>query len=122
MGHYEVGEGDFLGLALALAKDHVPGFKVIRNAPLRLRHRTWGAVIHANRGRQLKWTPEELSRFLKYVEETKKKKSRSTDLEALKIIAQNGEWGRPTRSNLDQWVKTLQNQLALARAAQNPEN
>jgi hypothetical protein len=118
MEHYEIADkDDFFGLALALAKDHVPGFRVVRNAPLRLRHGNWGAVIRSNVGRRLTWTPDRLNRLLDAVEETKKKNSLSTDREALEVVALNRDWSRPAnhRSDLKQWLETLESRLQDAK-------
>jgi hypothetical protein len=118
MQHYQIADkDDFFSLALALAMDHVPGFRVARNTPLRLKHGNWGAVIHANKGRRLTWTPERLNGLLSAVEETKKKHGLSTDREALKIVARTGEWSRPAnhRGDPDQWIETLESRLQEAK-------
>src|SRR5262249_11930298 len=91
MKHYRIADkDDYLGLALALARDFVPGFQVI-NTKLKLRHGTWGAVVRANAGRPITWPPERLDRLLKVVEETKQQRGLS-DRDALKNVIQKGEW------------------------------
>jgi hypothetical protein len=116
MDHYEITDkDDFFSLALALAIDHVPGFRVVPDTPLKLEHGNWGAVILANRGRRRAWTPERLNALIEAVEHTKKKLSISKDREALEILAQRGEWARPVNRSPQEWRKTLQNQLARAR-------
>jgi hypothetical protein len=43
MDHYKITDkDDFFNLALALAIDHVPGFRVVANTALKLRHGNWG--------------------------------------------------------------------------------
>jgi len=116
MGHYKIPDkDDYFSLALALARDHVPGFRVVPDTPLKLKHSNWGAVILANRGRRRAWTPERLNALIDAVEDTKKKLSISKDREALEILAQRGKWARPVNRSPQEWRKTLQNQLALAR-------
>jgi hypothetical protein len=113
--HYGISdEDDHLGLALALAGDFVPGFQ-IKNAPLKLKHGDWGAVIRANAGRRITWSPKRLGKLLDAVGDAKQKHGLSTDREALKIITQNGEWRRPIKGSEEQWLKTLQNCLPKAR-------
>jgi len=61
---------DFFKLALALAIEHVPGFK-IDPTPLRLEE---GLVVQDNReGRPPEWPLKRLNKLLSAVEETKKK-------------------------------------------------
>jgi hypothetical protein len=115
MDHYAITDKtNFFSLALALAIDHIPGFRVVP-ATLKLKHGNWGAVILANRGRQRAWTSKRLNALMDAVEHTKKKFGISKDREALEILAQRGEWARPPNRSLQQWRKTLQNQWALAR-------
>jgi hypothetical protein len=124
MEHYKIADkADYRSLALALAVDHVPGFQVVpARKVFRLRHGNYGAVIGYKRGRMRVRTPDRLDRLKTVVEETKKKHRLKSDREALEIIAaQKEEWRRPTKSGLQQWIKTLRNQLAAARR-RRPEN
>ena len=117
MRHYGIAdEDDPLSLALALARDFVPGFQVV-DVPLKLKHGTWGAVIRANIGRRIEWPPRRLNKLLNAVEKTKQRRGLSTDLEALEILTQREEWARPIKGSegANEWLKTLQNRLADAR-------
>jgi hypothetical protein len=90
MEHYEiVDKTDYLSLAVALAIDHVPGFRVGRCHELfNLEHpeervrgadgaeqvlAAYGKVLGPKRGRRRKWTPERLGCLLNAVEQIKKK-------------------------------------------------
>ena len=69
MLHYSIeDEADYFSLALALARDHVPGFSV-KLRELKLSQETWGAVEpKISTGRQRYWTSERLSQLLDDVE------------------------------------------------------
>jgi hypothetical protein len=117
--HYRIkNKEDFFSLALRLAMDCHPGFQVVDDAPLKFRRgRNWGGVIHASKGRPLKWTPKQIVEFRRTVEATKKKHRFQTDRAALEHIIQTcPEWYRPPDRSLEGWRKTLQNRLAA-----NPE-
>jgi hypothetical protein len=74
MGHYGIREGDFYGLALKLAIDHVPGFQ-LDPTPLVLTHGDCGAVVYQGKkvGRRKEWTEQRLDHLLVAVEITKSK-------------------------------------------------
>ena len=70
-----------------------------------------------NRGRRLEWTLERLDDLLTAVESTKKRHSRSTDREALLLVARHGNWLRPGnhRGSHEQWIETLESRLQDAK-------
>jgi hypothetical protein len=113
-------KADFFNLALALAIEHVPGFR-LDPPPLELKEIGEGIQLVLQggneRGRPLEWTPDRLHSLLSAVEEAKKKHGISSDRKALEIIAQNDEWRRPARhrGGPAQWRKTLENRLHDAR-------
>jgi hypothetical protein len=119
MEHYKIaGKTDYLSLALALAVDHVPGFRTGRASELlKLKHGDYGKVLGNKRGRPIERTPAQTDGLLTVVEETKKKHPFiKSDREALEfIVAHKAEWHRPANRGLQQWIKTLRNQLAAAR-------
>jgi hypothetical protein len=121
MDHYEITDKtDFLSLALALAIEHIPGFR-IDPTPLRLEQiddQGLKLVVQDNRkGPRRKWSLKRLNNLLSAVEETKKKHGLSKDNEALSVLANHPEWSRPGnyRGDRERWLKTLKNQLAEAR-------
>jgi hypothetical protein len=128
MEHYKIADKtDYLSLALELAMDHVPGFRIGRASELlRLKYGDHGAVLGNKRGRQREWTPERSDRLVDAVEETKKRYRYRTDREALENLARHKEWSRPAknRGGFEGWIKTLTNQLREARQNRldSPEN
>lgn len=121
---------DFSNLALALAIEHVPGFR-IDPTPLRLEQfddQGIQVVVQDNReGRKPKWSLKRRNDLRRDVEE--KNKNGLSDHEALSIlVSQRAEWARPPnhRGGLEAWRKTLKNQLAVARHfsknRSNPKN
>ncbi|MFL6833448.1 MAG: hypothetical protein ACJ8F0_12745 [Xanthobacteraceae bacterium] len=120
MEHYAISDKtDFFHLALALAIDHVPGFRVDPPTALRLEHGDWGAVLHGHkRGRRRTGPPDRLDNLLDTVEETKKKRGLSDDRAALRVVMQNSEeWGPPAnhRGDHKQWLETLESRLQDAK-------
>jgi hypothetical protein len=111
-------KSDYPTLALTLAKEFVPGFK-IDPTPLKLEQigdQGIQLVVQNNReGRPPKW-PSKRFDLLSAVDEMKKKHS-ITDHEALSRLTQRSEWSPPGnyRGDREQWLKTLKNQLAEAR-------
>jgi hypothetical protein len=106
---------NFFRLALALAHEHVRGFKL--DLTLRLDgpdEGPWLVVQDNNRGRPPKW-PEKRLDLLSAVEQAKKKHNLSRDHDALSQLARHGKWFRPAGQRSEQWLKTLKNQLAQAR-------
>jgi hypothetical protein len=117
MAEYGIEEGDYFGLALRLAIDHVPGFEP---APLKLKHGTWGAVVRDNKGgRPTNWTLEQLDALVTDVDNAKKKYNFSTDEDALKHIAKSGKWARFAHRDPDKRIKTLKNLIGRARKIQS---
>src|SRR5262249_50159298 len=113
MEHYKIpNKDDYFSLALALAKDWVPGFQV-KTVPVKLEHGTWGAVIRDTK--PTKWPPERLLKLLNAVAETKRKHALSKDREALKILMQKGEWSRPCNRDEQKWLETLESRLQDAK-------
>jgi hypothetical protein len=71
MEHYKIADkDDYFSLALALAMDHVKGFRVVR-AALKLKQGHWGAVINVRR--PTAWPRERLLRLLNAVEAAKQR-------------------------------------------------
>jgi hypothetical protein len=120
MDHYGVvDKTDFRSLALALAIDCVPGFR-IDPTPLRLRQISDGIalVVQDNRtGRHLEWSPERLDELLGAVEDAKRKHGLSTDREAIAVVARKGKWRQPTnhKRGHEQWLETLESRLQDAK-------
>ena len=113
MEHYKIpNKDDYFSLALALAKDWVPGFQV-KTVAVKLDHGTWGAVIRDTK--PTKWPPERLLKLLNAVAETKRKHALSKDREALKILMQKGEWSRPYNRDEQKWLETLESRLQDAK-------
>jgi hypothetical protein len=106
MEHYKVADKtDYLRLALELAIDHVPGFRIgCASKLLKLEHRDYGKVLGNKRGRQREWTRERLDRLLDAVEETKKKYCYRKDREALEVLVGHKEWPRQ-RAQKD-WLRS----------------
>jgi hypothetical protein len=121
---YSLAEHDFEGLALALAIEHEPGFKVdrqIAEAPsgfvgaVRIKD---GKHIDKPRRRPVQWPVERLLQLLEAVEAETKKSRLTTDLDALKGLARHKGWEPPAlhrsnspRGKFDAWVHTLQSRL-----------
>jgi hypothetical protein len=116
MEHYKIADKtDYLSLALELAIDHVPGFRIGRASKLlKLEQGDYGKVLGNKRGRQRE---ERLDRLLDAVEETKKKYRYRRDREALEVLAGHKEWSRPAnrQGGFRGWIKTLTNRLQEAR-------
>ena len=104
--HYGIGnKRNMRALVLALASEHVPGFKI-------------AAEKKPRRGRRLEWDPDKLFALLEAV---RKAKTRGglTDKNALWLIATNAEfavtWGFPpdraSQSQKQKWIETLQSRL-----------
>jgi hypothetical protein len=119
MEHYGIADkDDYLSLALALAIDHVPGFRIGRLSELlKLEHGDYGTVLGNKRGRPRDWTRERLDRLITAVEETKKRYRYRRDRDALVNLAGHPEWARPAnhRGGSREWLKTLTNRLQEAR-------
>src|SRR5262249_33516937 len=116
MEHYKIpNKDDYFSLALALAKDWVPGFQV-KPVAVKLDHGSWGAVIRDTK--PTKWPPERLLKLLNAVAETKRKHALSKDREALKILRQKGEWSRPYNRDEQKWLETLESRLQEAKRDQ----
>jgi hypothetical protein len=117
--HYKIADKtDYLSLALKLAIDHVPGFRIGRASELlKLEHPDYGKVLGNKRGRRREWTPERLDSLLSAIEQTKREYGVLKDREALTIIARRRAWSRPANHQGDskQWIKTLENRLQEAR-------
>ena len=113
-----------MGLALALAIEHEPGFKVDRQiaampsrfeGPVRIKD---GKHIDKPHRRPVKWSVERLLQLLEAVEAEKKKSRLTKDLDALKRLARGKGWEPPAfhrsnspRGKFDAWVRTLQSRL-----------
>ena len=103
-------ENDMGALALALATEHVPGFKIVPQSG-------------AKRGRKKKWDGPMLQ-ALSHAVLSVKEKHRFTDRQALHFISENDQyratWGSPAsyRGSKLQWVETLESRLQDAKQYQ----
>ena len=117
--HYGVDPGDCRSLALNLANElHIPGFQVEPTlVEVRLgEDDTGGLVPSPKKGRPIGWPPERLHKLMAAVEDIKKRHRLDNDLGTLDILMRNGgEWAVPSRQRGGRWIKTLQNQLSVAR-------
>jgi hypothetical protein len=119
MEHYEITDkDDYFSLALALAKDHVKGFQVVR-AALKLKHGNWGAVIRDTK--PTIWPPERLLILLNDVEEAKQRHGFSTDRKAIRFVMLKGEWSRPIDRDEQKWLETLESRLHDAKRIKREE-
>jgi hypothetical protein len=120
MEHYEISDKeDWFSLALALAIDHVPGFRVSLRLALE-GGQDLGAVVHRDGkkvGRRRLWTSDRLERLLDAVEQEKKKSGIRKDREALSRLARRQEWARPAthRKGHLSWIETLESRLQDAK-------
>jgi hypothetical protein len=100
-------KNDMGALALALATEHVPGFKVVTQGD-------------EKRGRKKVWDGPKLQALLQVVI-TVKEKHRFTDRQALHFISTNDEfaaiWGPPVGyyGSKRQWIETLESRLQDAK-------
>jgi hypothetical protein len=100
-------KNDMGALALALANEHVPGFKVVPQGGKK-------------RGRKKMWDGPKLQALLQAVV-TVKEKHRFRDRQALHFISENDQyaatWGPPVsyRGSKLQWVETLESRLQDAK-------
>ena len=113
--HYDVRPDDFRGLALAIARDLIPGFRFID--PL-LPLISWGPQ-HEEKlkaGRPGMWDFDRLKELLNEVNDVKKSSS-ATDREALARLARKKKWGPPTnhRGGSGKWLETLESRLQDAK-------
>jgi len=127
MDEYGIADkSDFRLLSLWLALDlNIPGFRVdvpyfnrdampFRSMPFRLGKAR--LVVQDNRrGRRREWTEKRHRDLRRDLEEEKKRHGLSKDHDALVQLVHRPEWSRPPDSTQEQWVKTLKNQLAVAR-------
>jgi len=106
--HYGLQRGDFRALALALARDFVPGFQFAD--PLRYAGPQFD--VEERSGRPRVWDTDSLLRLLNDVESLKTNESVS-DREALARLARRKEWAAPERHRGDshQWRETLESRL-----------
>jgi hypothetical protein len=110
--HYGIaGKENWAALALALAAEHVPGFKV--QLP----------QAKSKRGRKPKWTPERLVELYRTVQSIKRR-HHFTYRQALKFMVKNEQhaatWGVPAehRGSEQQWIETLEARLQQEKGIQ----
>jgi hypothetical protein len=113
--HYKIDDKmDFECLALHLAIDFVPGFKLVE-IKTKLQHGDYGAVVPVESsaiGRPKEWTNERLLNLFDDVEAKKLKEDEKTDRHAVGILAHSKKWSRPsTRISLKAWIETLESRL-----------
>jgi hypothetical protein len=119
MDHYEISDkDDWFSLALALAVDHIPGFRV--SGVGFEAGQDSGAVVYRDGekvGRRETWTGDRLERLLEAVEREKKKSGIRTDREALSRLARRQEWAQPPNHRKGQlnWIETLESRLQDAK-------
>jgi hypothetical protein len=100
-------QNDTLQLAMMLACDHVPGFRVVPE-----RKKT--------QGRKKEWDAEKLEALLDAVKSVKKQ-HRFNDRQALAFLSNNArtaaEWGPPRhyKGTKKQWIETLESRLQDAK-------
>ena len=120
MRHYNIeDESDYLSLAIALAKVHVPGFARV-SIPMQLEHGDGGRIIKSrtkNTGRPTIWTEQRLSHLLTSVARYKAQHRISKNREALTSLATRGEWSSPAGygGDLTSWIETLESRLQDAK-------
>jgi hypothetical protein len=108
MKHFKIAdEGDAAALARALAREHVPGFKIVQEETTK-------------RGRKKEWHGGKLQALYDAVRSVKTK-HRFTDRRALTFMSNNPEfastWGSPRdyTGSPKQWVETLESRLQDAK-------
>jgi hypothetical protein len=113
--HYGVPSDDFRTLALAIARDLIPGFRFID--PLRFAT-SYGPQYEEKlrTGRPGTWDFDRLEELLNEVNVVKKSSS-VTDREALARLARKKKWGPPTnhRGGSGKWLETLESRLQDAK-------
>jgi hypothetical protein len=112
--HYDVPQNDFRALALALARDLIPGFRF--RDPLRFGNCGPQHEEKEKDGRPIAWGPDRLHELLTQVDSIKKGNS-LTDREALTRLARKKKWEPPTnhRGGSDKWLETLESRLQDAK-------
>jgi hypothetical protein len=106
--HYGIENHNMSALALALAREHVPGFKVLP------------PETKPKRGRKPKWSPERLEKLYRTVQSVKQRLG-LTDRQALKFIVNAAThvpvWGFPRdhKGSKEQWIETLEARLQDAK-------
>jgi hypothetical protein len=117
--HYGVPSDDFRALALAIARDLIPGFRFID--PLRPLT-SWGPQYEEKlkSGRPGIWDFDRLEELLNEVNAFKKSSS-ATDREALARLVRKKKWGPPTnhRGGSGKWLETLESRLQDAKKQEN---
>lgn len=116
--HFQVAEDDFRALALALAREFVPGFQF--RDPLRALRQCGPQYEEKEKsGRPRLWDPDRLKRLLSDVEALKTNGD-LTDREVLERLARRGEWMAPKnhRGGARQWLETLESRLQDAKRLQ----
>jgi hypothetical protein len=103
--HYGIPSRDMEALALALAEEHVAGFKVIDDA-------------QQKRGRKKLWDGPKLQALYYDVQAVRAGK-RCSDRQALKVIAKDpsfsAKWAAPNGRDPSKWLETLESRLSDAK-------
>jgi hypothetical protein len=112
--HYQIPVNDFRALALALARDFVPGFQ-FRDPLIPLTHCGPQYRKEVKSGRPRLWDFDRGERLLSAVEALAT--NGLTQREALKRLARQKEWSAPEnhRGGFSQWVETLESRLHHAK-------
>jgi len=100
--HYGIcNHADMRALALALAAEHVPGFKIVRESK-------------SKRGRRKKWDGLKLQTLFDTVVSLKEQHN-FTDRQALQFMTNNPAysktWGHPSDRQGQNWIETLESRL-----------
>ena len=106
MDHYGINDkNDMAALALALAREHVPGFEIV-------------AHTKSTRGRKRVWNPDRLHALLESVREVRTQ-HKLNDRQALQFLANNQDyrltWGCPPNRTGKGWIETLESRLQDAK-------
>jgi hypothetical protein len=128
---YELVENDWYGLALSLASDYEPGFRVDRqiallptgfSGPVRVKN---GQVVDKEDkavGRPQEWSDQRYQDLVAAVELEKADHGLTKDIDALNRIVRRKAWApanprsRSSRGEFAAWVNMLQKRLSIARS------
>jgi hypothetical protein len=132
MEHYGIADkDDWFGLAVALARDHIPGFQIewplvalrfdANPSEKELREGGFGGpvtTVKKRGGRPSNWDVDRLEQLCSAVESEKAQHGIKTDREVLSRLSRRGEWSRPAthRGTAGQWIETLESRLQDGRA------
>ncbi|HQU48368.1 MAG TPA: hypothetical protein PLM09_04425 [Casimicrobiaceae bacterium] len=96
--HFGIAVGDWVGLVLALARAHVPGFH----------------EEQVPRGRRAVWSARDAALLRRRIEEVKAERRGRSFAQAAEIVAKTGEWGRVSGATLQRRARQTYPKNALA--------